>query len=357
MKKEVAEAMIYAFIEPYNASSVHGFGREARKIIEEAREKIQKATDSEGAQVIFTSSGTEANNLAIKGFVDAGYVVISATEHASVLKPAEEMKASYIPVDGNGLVNLSALESILKNGKGRALVSVMLANNETGVIQPMKKIAELVYRYNGFLHTDASQGFGKIPVSFNNLNVDMMTVSAHKFGGPQGVAALIIKKGIKLAAEITGGGQESGFRAGTENVAAIAGFGVSATINHQTSNINLRNYLESEIKSHAPDVVIFGENAERLPNTSCIAMPNMPSETQLISFDLEGIAVSSGSACSSGKVSVSHVLLAMGVDKKIASTAIRVSLGEENTKEEVDRFIQVWKNNYNRAKNNALKVA
>lgn len=351
--KKVAEVMAGIMAQPLNASSVHNYGREAKKHIEDARRKIAKIAGVEGAQVIFTGSGTEANNLAIKGFRDANTVEVSTIEHASVIKAAEDKKPTYIPVDKNGVVRLDALEGILKHTSGKVLVSVMLANNETGVIQPIKEVVKLVLAHGGFVHTDAVQAFGRIPVDFNDLNVDMMTISAHKIGGPQGIGALIIKKGLHLSPQILGGGQESGYRAGTHNVAAIVGFAAAAVYNSRLEGGNysshLRDYMEKKLKSIAQDITIFGEDVARIPNTSCIVMPGMKAETQLINFDLEGIAVSAGSACSSGKVEASHVLLAMGVDKEKAATAIRVSVGPETTREEIDRFVEVWKRQYERA--------
>ncbi len=364
---EAAEAMARVLRQPCNASSVHGFGRAARQILDEARANIAAALHAEGAQIIFTATGTEANNLALRGFRDAQHLAVSAVEHPSVLKPAEDRKAAMIPVDGQGIVRLEALEALLKAASGKTLVSVMLANNETGVIQPIAEIAQLVYAHGGFLHMDASQACGKIPVDFNVLNVDMITVSGHKFGAPQGAAALIVKKGVHLSAQITGGGQESGYRAGTENVAAIAGFakaleivipaqaGIhseSCTGGEMDSRLRgndvekLRDHLETQILTLAPEAIIFGKHAPRLLNTSCIALPGMNGETQLINFDLAGIAVSSGSACSSGRVAVSHVLLAMGVEKPLAECAIRVSLGRETTRDDIDRFLAVWKRNH-----------
>ena len=372
---EVMRCMVEVAARPCNASSIHGFGREARRLLDTARQQVMHTLDADGTQIIFTASGTEANNLAIYGLEEADTVLVSAIEHPSVLKPAERHNATIIPVDQHGLVNLEALERLLKQTEGQALVSVMLANNETGVIQPVKEIAALVYEYGGFMHCDAAQAIGKIPVSFNDLNVDMMTISGHKIGAGQGAAALIVKKGLHLHAQITGGGQESGYRAGTENVAAIAGMGIALekTMSFPESQRDsrgislqqedrprikdsgddvktLRDYLEDEIQDYAPDAMIFGQEVQRLPNTSCIAMPGMTSETQLINFDLAGIAVSSGSACSSGRVSVSHVLIAMGVEKALAQTAIRVSIGATTTKEEINIFLTVWKRNYDKTK-------
>lgn len=349
---QVKKAVLAAMEQPFNPSSIHAYGREGRKIVENARKQLMDAVKADGAQVIFTSSGTEANNLAITGCKAAATLVVSSIEHPSVLKIAETHKAWLIPVDERGVVSLTALEKMLACLEEKPLVSVMLANNETGVIQPVKEIAQLVYRHGGYMHCDASQALGKIPLDFTELNVDMMTLSAHKCGGALGAAALIIKKGMVLNPAQIGGGQESGYRAGTENVPAIAGFGVAAS-HAATVSSELRDYLEREIATIAPDAIIFGKGAERLPNTSCIALPGMSGETQLIAFDLAGVAVSSGSACSSGKVGISHVLLAMGVDKTLAASAVRVSVGQGTTKEDIDAFLNVWKRNYDKQKTKA----
>jgi len=348
--REVRDFVVPFYDSALNASSIHSFGRDARKILDDARADIAKSIGAEGADIIFTSSGTESNNLALKGFKDADYLVISAVEHPSVLKVADKMEATILPVDKNGVVNLKALEKILKNTKGKALVSVMLANNETGVVQPIKEISQLVLFYKGFIHCDAVQAFGKIPVDFSDLNVDMMTISAHKIGGLQGASALIVKKGLNINSQIIGGGQESGARAGTENVAAIAAFAKAAKL-VEPQNSALIDYLEAEVKSFAKDAIIVGEEVERLPNTSCIILQGMLAETQLINFDLAGIAVSSGSACTSGKVGKSHVLLAQGYSAKQASEVVRVSIGKETTKQDIDAFLKVWKSNYEKASN------
>ncbi len=353
VKKPVADAVYAALNAPQNASSVHAFGRAAHQHITHARQHIAHAVGASDAyQVIFTSSGTEANNMILHGLADTTPVV-AATEHISVLKPAGET-AQLIPVDENGIVRLDALEAALNNTPGKALVSVMLANNETGVIQPIAEIAERVYAHGGYIHCDAAQAFGKIPVDIQALNVDALTLSAHKCGGPQGAAALIIKKGLPLTALLTGGGQEANYRAGTENTAAIMGFGVAVA--HIQENLDatsdiaaLRDLLEQEILHYAPEATIYGTQAPRLPNTSNIMMPYMQNETQLIAFDLEGIAVSAGSACSSGKVGTSHVLRAMGVEEKHARCAIRVSLGPETTHHEIERFLHAWKMLHDRA--------
>lgn len=336
---------------PLNASSIHSLGRKARGLIEAARENIAKLANSGNCRVIFTASGTESNNMALRG-LDKYKVIVSSIEHASVLKVGTH--AHEIPVNNAGIIDVLGLERLLLQYAGeKMLVSVMLANNETGVLQPIREIAEIVHAHGGFIHTDAAQCFGKITVDMAALGVDMLTISAHKFGGPQGVGALIAGKHVPLHSFILGGGQEQGYRAGTENIAAIHGFGVAAL--ESTDNIKemnnvamLRDKIESSIKNIAQDAVIFGNDAERLPNTSMIAMPNITSQTQIMHFDMEGIAVSSGSACSSGKVETSHVLLAMGVAPELAKSAIRISLGINNTARDADKFINAWKKLYER---------
>lgn len=350
VKPAVVERMVEVMAKPYNASSVHAVGREGNHLLEEARQQVALAVGAHHARVIFTASGTEANNLAAHGLTMP--LLVSAIEHVSMLQARED--CSIIPVTKEGIVDLSALEAMLQAHTAPVLVSVMLANNETGIIQPLKEVVALVHRYNGLVHTDASQAVGKIPVDMADLGVDMMTLSAHKFGGPQGAAALVISRCVTLKAHIKGGGQELGIRAGTHNLAAIAGMGVAAsrlpeTLEAIQNSKELVQYIEKEIRTYAPHAIILGEKVPRLPNTYAIAMPGVGNETQLIHFDLHGVAVSSGSACSSGKVGVSHVLHAMQVPQDIAGCVVRVSLGEGTTQSDVDRFLSVWKQLYDRS--------
>ena len=345
---EVISAMVEVMQNPANSSSIHSFGRDARARLQSARFEVAEfagAPDND-YRVIFTSSGTESNNLVFSG-VKNRRLVISSVEHASVIGAAEG--AEVISVDENGVVDLDLLEKILLGSSDKALVSVMLANNETGVIQPIRKIADLTKEYGAILHVDCAQGFGKVKVDAVAMGADLITLSAHKFGGPQGAAALIARRNVELAPQIKGGGQEQGYRAGTENVAAIFGMGVAIGLAkesmHNISRIEeLRDYLENSVKSISSDAIIFGEKAKsRLPNTSYIATPDISSQTQLIHFDMDRIAVSSGSACSSGKIGKSHVLSAMGIEDMLADCAIRVSLGHSNTKEDIDAFINSWR--------------
>lgn len=342
---EVRDAMLPLLGKALNPSSVHASGREARALIETARRRVLALVNAQGSELVFTATGTEANNLAIKS-VNRPRILASAIEHPSVLNNKEI--TNRIPVDENGVVSLEALEKLLKLSTEKTLISVMLANNETGVIQPIRAIAALAKQYGALVHTDAIQAVSKIEVDFDALGVDFMSISAHKIGGTQGAAALVMRKGIDITAQMIGGGQEKRRRAGTENVTAIHGFGLAA----QKAAENLENYrsqthllikgLEESVAKIAPDAVIFGQKVARLPNTSYIALPNVDGNTQLIRFDMENIAVSAGSACSSGKVSLSHVLQAMGVAEKTAKCAVRVSIGAGTTEEEIEQFLNVF---------------
>jgi cysteine desulfurase len=331
-------AMLAAMDACGNPSSVHAEGRAARKIIDDAREKLGSMLGCLPQMITFTGGGTEANNLAIRG-VGAERILVSAIEHSCVLAAARETGKllEIIPVDEQGRVKLEALEALLRKSVPNTLVSIMLANNETGVIQDLSAIAAVVRNAGALLHVDAVQAFGKIPVNFGLLGCDMLTVAAHKVGGPKGVGALIIRDGLVVAPLIVGGGQELRRRSGTENVVAIAGFGALAG-----EPLVETHYLIDKMHNALNDTVIFSDRVARLSNTICFAYPGMIAETLLINFDLEGIAVSSGSACSSGKVARSHVLDAMGVAPDISRGAIRVSLGWNTTEADVTRFMDVW---------------
>lgn len=347
LKPEVLRHMAEVMQAPYNPASIHTMGREAAKRLEEARQIIASTLGARHARVIFTSSGTEANNLALKGL--EGYKkAVSAAEHVSVLAAAEG--AEILPVENTGILDLIALENFCKAHEGQNfLVSVMWANNETGVIQPVREIANIIHRYNGLFHSDASQAVGKIPVDMLESGVDMLTISGHKMGGPQGAAALVITKCVPLKAQTVGGGQESGFRAGTHNMAAIIGFGVAVEYIDSMAHVAiLRDEMEAVLQ--AQGAIVIGKESPRLPNTSCIVMPGVKAETQLIHCDLNDIAISAGSACSSGKVGRSHVLQAMDVPEELASCAIRVSLGADTTQKEADVFVAVWKGLYEKNK-------
>ena len=343
VRPAVATAMADALTAVGNPSSVHGFGRAARARLETAREQVAALVGARPAQVVFTSGGTESNNLALTG-VRRERVLVSAIEHDSVLKVTA---AETIPVDRSGIVDLAALARLLTGRSEPAVVAVMLANNETGVIQPVADVARIAHEHGALLQCDAVQAVGKIVVDFNALGADLMTVSAHKLGGPAGVGAVIVADHVNLAAQQRGGGQERGRRAGTENLAGIVGFGVAAEIaaaelGTAAGLAALRDELERRAMAAVPGAVLFGREVARLPNTSCLALPGVSSELQVMALDLAGVAVSAGSACSSGKVQPSHVLRAMGADAATAGSAIRVSLGWQSTAEDVERILEAW---------------
>jgi cysteine desulfurase len=343
IRPAAADAVYDALTLTGNPSSVHSHGRMARRVMEDARDNIGNLVGANPNDVLFTGCGTESNNLALCGTLAENFFV-STTEHPSTLMAND--KAQAIAVDTEGLIDINALDALLSAASGRSLISVMLANNETGVIQPISEVVRIAKQYDALVHCDAIQGAGKIPVDMTSLGLDLMSLSAHKIGGPQGVGALIARAGLDMVPVLRGGGQERRMRAGTENVAGIAGFGAAAReassgLDHMDSLRILRDQVVSSIRSYTP-VRVFGEANIRLPNTACIAMPGVSAETQLMAFDLSGVSVSSGSACSSGKVESSHVLAAMGVDADEALTAIRISLGWNNTPKDADKFIDVW---------------
>lgn len=342
----VKEAMLAVMGEPLNPSSVHSRGRKARKLLEDARATIAMALGAFPNEVMFVSSGSEANNMVLRAFKDRP-LLVSAVEHASIGKTGKLLGAAVIPVDENGIVKLDALASQLSALGKPALVSVMLANNETGVIQPIAEVADIVHQHGGLLHVDAVQGVGKITVDWGLLKADMLTISSHKIGGPLGAAALLIRADLPITPLLTGGTQELGRRAGTENVAAIVGF---ATAVKETANcadakrqLSLRKALESQIRTIAPHARQYVFTAPQLPNTLMIEMPGVTAETQLMYFDLSGFALSAGSACSSGRMEPSPALLAMGVDPKDAACAVRVSIGWATTDIEINAFAEMWK--------------
>ncbi len=350
VKPAVIAAIAEALGRAGNPSSVHGFGRAARRALEQARASVAALVGAPPAAVLFTSGGTEANNQALASV--RGPRLVSAVEHPSVLEAAPE--AERLPVDAQGTVDLAYLEDRLAAIRP-ALVSVMLANNETGVLQPVAEVARRAHHYGALVHCDAVQAAGKIGVDFDTLGVDFLTLSAHKLGGPQGVGALILGPGIEPAALLRGGGQERRWRPGTENLPAIVGFGRAAELAREDRDFGrrtaaLRDRLEAAIRALAPAAPIHGAGSPRLPNTSCLGMPGVSNHTQLIALDLAGIAVSTGAACSSGKVGPSHVLAAMGVAPAAAAEAIRISLGWASSEDDVDRLIAAWTRQYVRAR-------
>jgi cysteine desulfurase len=346
LRPEARAAMTAALDAAGNPSSVHAAGRAARQLIDRAREQVAVLAGTSPKDVVFTSGGTEANVLALSPSI-GGSLLASTIEHPSVRSGGRFTAVEDVPVTADGVVDLGALERLVA-GRVRPLVSIMLANNETGVIQPVAKAAEIAHAAGGLLHVDAVQGPGRIGCDFKALGADLMTLSAHKLGGPQGAGALIRRDGLALEPLIKGGGQERGARAGTENVAAIAGFGAAAeaasrALAGEVARMTaLRDQIEAGIKAIAADAVIFGSQGARLPQTTLFSVPGMKAETAVIAFDLEGVAVSSGSACSSGKVAPSHVLAAMGVDQDLAKGAIRVSLGYSSNMNDVESFLKAW---------------
>lgn len=355
MRPAVRDRMVDVMMDAGNASSVHGAGRRARGRIELAREQVAHLCGTNSKNVTFVSGGTEANMTALTPvWQDQGAPVYletllrGATEHPSVVSGGRFPASRHysLPVDATGRVKLDDLKDKL-SGVGPMLVSVMAANNETGVLQPLKDIGALVREAGGFLHVDAVQAAGRIPIDMDTWQADVISLSAHKFGGPQGIGAVVVRSSARVpSALISGGGQENRRRAGTENVAAIVGFGVAAQcaaaeVSEPGGLAALRDRIETEVSDLCPGTIVFGRDAERLANTSCFAIPGVSAETALIAFDLEHISLSSGSACSSGKVSVSHVLTAMGVDEAVARCALRVSLGWNTADEDIDRFLNV----------------
>jgi cysteine desulfurase len=356
LRPEARAAMAAAWDLSGNPSSVHAEGRASRGLIEDARAVVAEAVGAEARNVVFTSGGTEANSLALtpglrrNSALPINRLVVSAIEHASVLAggrfPPEAIE--ILGVSRSGVVDLDHLREILADG-APALVSVMAANNETGALQPLAEIADIVHGTGGLLHVDAVQAVGRIPFYLNEIGADLISVSAHKMGGPKGVGALVLADGLTGPdAAIRGGGQEKGRRAGTENVPGIVGFGAAvkaamASLNGDMGRVeNLRKRLETGLRQ-TPGAFVFSEDTPRLPNTTLFTVPGLKAETAVIGFDLEGIAVSSGSACSSGKVQPSHVLEAMGFAPGPAKGAVRLSLGWSTTEADIDCCLKAWR--------------
>jgi cysteine desulfurase len=359
LREEVVSAMLPYFRERFgNASSLHFFGQENRDAIDEARRHVAALITAEPEEVIFTSGGTESDNLAIRGSVRArqrlakgNHIITSDIEHPAVLKTCQDLEAegcrvSYVPCDANGVVRLDLLESSLS--PETAVISIMLANNETGVIQPIKEISALARSRGVTLHVDAVQGVGKIPVDVNALGVDLLSLSAHKFYGPKGIGALYVRRGTPLEPVYTGGSHECGLRPGTENIPGIVGLGEAARISKrelpkEMDRIGgLRDRFERGVLKRVKDVTVAGAKAPRVPNTSSVIVAHVEGEAITLRLSMLGFAISSGSACASGASEPSHVLVAMGFDPAIAQGGIRVSLGIANTGEEVDAFLEAF---------------
>jgi cysteine desulfurase len=355
LRPEAKAAMVAAWELSGNPSSVHSEGRKARRLLEDARAAVAQAVGARAPDVVFSSGGTEANALALTPGLRRGAsapvtrLLVSAVEHASVLAGGRFAVDTIgtINVTRAGLVDLEHLRALLADGPP-ALVSVMLANNETGAIQPVAEVAGIVHAAGGLLHVDAIQAFGKIPFDLGTTQTDLLTLSAHKIGGPKGVGALVLAEGVEgLEALLRGGGQELGRRAGTENVAGISGFGAAAkaamvALKADAIRVReLRDLLEHGLRQ-TPGLVVFSDEVKRLPNTVLFTAPGMKAETAVIGFDLNGVAISSGSACSSGKVQPSHVLEAMGYHQELAQGGVRLSLGWSTTETDVDLTLKAW---------------
>jgi cysteine desulfurase len=356
LRPEARAAMALAWDIAGNPSSVHAEGREARRLVEDARAVVARAVGGQPQNVVFTSGGTEANSLALTpGFrrgagVPVQRLLVSAIEHVSVLSGGRFSADAIqtIGVTRSGVVDLDRLHTMLADGPP-ALVSVMLANNETGAIQPVAEVAELVHAAGGLLHVDAIQAFGKIPFDLASTGADQLTLSAHKLGGPKGAGALVLAEGLSgFEPLLRGGGQEQGRRAGTENVAAIAGLGAAtkaAMAAREADTVRLeglRDRLETGLRQ-TPDTIVFSNDVERLPNTVLFSAPGLKAETAVIGFDLAGIGVSSGSACSSGKVQPSHVLQAMGFGPELAQGAVRLSMGWSTSETDIESALEAWR--------------
>lgn len=357
---QVREAVLSA-LGTGNASSVHAEGRQARGLIEQARAEVAASVGAPPENVIFTSGATEAAAFALTTHILAGSkdvevvrVYVGATEHPCVLAGGRfrHDTITTLPVTSSGMLDLQGLRRALEArdmSEGAPYLALMLANNETGVIHPVAEAAALMKEHGGYVFCDAAQALGRIPVDIESLGVDFLALSGHKIGGPQGVGALILAdESVRPEPLLTGGGQERRRRSGTENVPAIAGFGVAARLSaHHLEDAGrlaeIRDRLEKEVFAVSPEARVFGSEAERLPNTTLFAVPGLASEVAVIAFDLEGIAVSAGSACSSGKVHASHVLEAMGAGSAMAKSGIRVSLGPDAEMADVEGFIAAWR--------------
>jgi len=356
IRPEVFQAM-----EPYltkefgNPSSIHHFGKQARIAIEEAREKIAKALGAKNEEIIFTSGGTESNNMALKGVAyalsDKGkHIITSSIEHHAILEPCHFLEKlgfeiTYLPVDKEGFIDPDSLRKAIR--KDTILISIMHANNEIGTIEPIEELTKIAREYEIYFHTDAVQTVGHIPVNVDKLGVDLLSISAHKFYGPKGIGALYIRKGTKIHPLIHGGEQEQRKRAGTENVAGIVGMGKAIEIsileldNERERLINLRDYFIKEVEKRIEEVYLNGPREIRLPNNINFSFAYIEGESILLNLDLEGIAVSTGSACSSASLEPSHVLSAIGLPIELAHSAVRFTLGHYTTKEDLDYTLEV----------------
>jgi cysteine desulfurase len=346
---QARQAMIAALDVTGNPSSVHADGRRARAIVEAARDSVATFVNAKASEIVFTSGATESNAWAL----NAGWntIFVSGTEHASVIQAitAAKLRMVAVPVNGDGVITPAALLAAIASAgeTGRALLSVQVANNETGVIQDVAALSDIAHEAGLFVHSDAVQAAGRLDLDFNALGADFVALSAHKMGGPKGVGALLIRDGLNPKSLMAGGGQERRRRGGTENIAAIAGFGATAKVAllelDQAARVAARrDAFEREATARLKGTIVIGANAPRLCNTSCLAVPGLSSEAMVIKLDLAGVSVSAGSACSSGKVGSSHVLAAMGLRPEVAGGAIRVSIGVQTTDQEIAAFLNAW---------------
>lgn len=352
--EEVVKEMLPYLTESYgNASSIYKLGRQNRKAVEDAREKVAKSFNCDASEIYFTAGGSESDNTAIRGIAYAyknkgNHIITSKIEHPAVLETCKQLEkegfeVTYVGVDENGIVNLNELESAIK--ETTTLITIMFANNEIGTIEPIKQIGEIAKKHNVIFHTDAVQAVGTVRIDVKELNIDSLSLSAHKFYGPKGIGALYVRKGVNFQKFVNGGHQERNKRAGTENVAGIVGLGKAielayATLDEHNKKIKeLRDYYVEQVEARIPYIKINGDREKRLPGNSNISFRFIEGEGLLLNLDLKGICASSGSACTSGSLDPSHVLLAIGLPHEIAHGSLRISIGKYNTKEEVDYLI------------------
>lgn len=354
MDDEVLKKMLPYLTESYgNASSIYKLGRQNRRAVEEAREKVAKALGCDASEIYFTAGGSESDNTAIRGIAYAyknkgNHIITSKIEHPAVLETCKQLEkegfeVTYIGVDENGIINLDELENAIKDTT--TLITIMFANNEIGTIEPAQQIGEIAKKHNVFFHTDAVQAVGTVKINVKELNIDSLSLSAHKFYGPKGIGALYVRKGVNFQKFVNGGHQERNKRAGTENVAGIVGLGKAIELayanleEHNKKIKSLRDYYVEQIEARIPYIKVNGDREKRLPGNSNISFRFIEGEGLLLNLDLKGICASSGSACTSGSLDPSHVLLAIGLPHEIAHGSLRISIGKYNTKEEVDYLI------------------
>lgn len=353
-KEEVLKEMLPYFTLNYgNASSIYSIGRKSKKAVEESRHKVAYAIGAEAKEIYFTSCGSESDNLAIKGVAFANkekgnHIITTKIEHPAVLHTCQHLeregfRVTYLNVDSEGLINLKELEEAITTQT--ILISVMFANNEIGTIQPIKEIGEIAKKHNIYFHTDAVQAIGNVRINVNELNIDLLSMSAHKFYGPKGMGALYVRSGVKFEKIQDGGHQERNMRAGTENVAGIVGLGKAIELAYENFDeynkklTNLRDYYFSQVEEKIPDIKINGHRTKRLPGNANISFKFIEGESLLLYLDARGICASSGSACTSGSLDPSHVLLAIGLPHEIAHGSLRVTFGDDNSKDDVDFLV------------------